>query len=103
MMFGKSLFGAIILLAATSGAGAADQPGTPPPASNDAAAQPKPDADSGKDIVVCRDVPPPTGTRLGKRHICMTQQRWDDLQKNTERAIDRVQQRGTQAGNPSGG
>jgi hypothetical protein len=65
----KVLCFAAVSLVATGAARAADSvPATAP--SNPAV--PKPEA-------VCRHQEPPTGTRLGSRTVCKSQQEWDEI------------------------
>lgn len=45
---------------------------------------------------ICKSYPPPTGTRLGPRRICATQEQWDEMQKEGAKYLFRrqVQQNG---------
>lgn len=56
---------------------------------NEAAAAKAAEATSGSNGFVCKKLPPPVGTRIGKRQVCKTRAEWraleqaqqDDLQK----------------------
>ncbi|MBC7987628.1 MAG: hypothetical protein H7X93_13325 [Sphingomonadaceae bacterium] len=41
--------------------------------------------------VVCRRMPPPSGSRLGVRNICRTQADWDLLQQENRLEVQRQQ------------
>jgi len=41
--------------------------------------------------VLCRRIPPPPGTRLGQRNICMTRAEWDMMHDETRREVMRQQ------------
>ena len=40
--------------------------------------------------VVCRRMPPPTGTRIGPRRICKTQHEWDIIDQETRDVMENV-------------
>ena len=44
-----------------------------------------------KDEMVCKTLPPPTGSLIGGRHICKTQREWDAREKQSQDAIRRGQ------------
>ena len=80
-------------LAFASGAAAADpaQPDEPNTASS-----------PYLDEVICRNVTPPTGTRLGGGRECHTRRDWDNRMKQAQRVLQQKQVRGkvgTDAGN----
>lgn len=52
------------------------------------AAAPAPAAGGDRDKVVCKIMPPRTGTRLGGRKVCRTQRQWDAMQEETKRTMD---------------
>lgn len=70
-------------------AGSADStPPTTAPQSSAAA------DDSNK--MVCRTLPPPTGTRLGNRHECHTQAEWDERMREDQKKTSQIQNAGYQ-------
>ena len=48
---------------------------------------------AAKNKMVCRTLPPPIGTRIGKRKICKTQAQWNDEQAQIEQGMDKYQTR----------
>lgn len=70
----------------------AQQPVAPP------ATQPSAD---DPDEIICRETPPPTGTRLGGGRECHTKREWDQRQKGDSQAVQGAELRGLQ-GNPGG-
>ncbi|HWA92570.1 MAG TPA: hypothetical protein VG889_21240 [Rhizomicrobium sp.] len=65
------------------------------------AAQPASDAtqaasttnDSDLDKIVCRSMGAPTGSRLGARRECKTQREWDDIRRQNEKEVSKMQAR----------
>lgn len=43
---------------------------------------------------ICKKQPPPTGSRLGARTICMTNREWRDRTARTQQVITDMQQKG---------
>jgi hypothetical protein len=54
-------------------------------AAEEHSATPPPDA---REAVVCRTVPPATGSRLGARKLCLTQSQWDQQRANDREATE---------------
>jgi cytochrome c5 len=50
------------------------------------------------DEVVCKNSPPPTGSRLGGGRECHTQREWDQRQKEAQDALIKNQQVGFNSG-----
>jgi hypothetical protein len=48
---------------------------------------------SDQDKIVCRSLGAPTGTRLGNRRECKTQREWEDIQRQNEKEISKMQAR----------
>lgn len=46
---------------------------------------------SDLDKMVCRTMPPPTGSRLGVRRECRTQREWDDIRLQSEKETTHMQ------------
>lgn len=67
-----------------SAAMADDAPAAPAPAAP-AATQ------SDLDKMVCRNLPPPTGSRLGTRRECRTQREWDDIRLQSQKETNKMQ------------
>jgi len=63
----------------------ADDAPTPPPTGTTAPAQTN-DASTSPDLdqIICRQMDPATGTRIGVRRVCRTKRQWDDTSR-TER------------------
>lgn len=51
--------------------------------------------------IVCRRLPPPSGTRIGLRNVCKTQAEWDAEQAQYRQEVQR-QQDLSHMGSPSG-
>jgi len=68
------------------------------PAANQATA-----AQQDKEPLICHKMPPPTGTRLGGRTICLTQKQWDQQEKDSQDSLRGVLQRAGGAGGPGAG
>jgi len=58
--------------------------------------------DSDPDKIVCKQMPPPTGSRIGSRRECHTQAEWDQMARNDQEALARSQAMGYQQ-NPGSG
>lgn len=43
------------------------------------------------DKMVCRTMPPPTGSRLGTRRECRTQREWDDIRLQSQKETTHMQ------------
>jgi hypothetical protein len=54
---------------------------------------------NSRDVVVCKRVPPATGTRFGATKVCRTQGQWDD-QRAEDRAMTERAQEGDSRGSP---
>lgn len=67
--------GAICALTVPAWAGAAETKTTPP-----------------GDQIVCKTLPPPTGSLIGGRHICKTEKQWKAQQKQSQDAIRQGQE-----------
>jgi hypothetical protein len=67
-----------------------------PAAAGDAAAD-----TSYLDRVVCKNLPPPTGTMLGSRKVCQTERQWRELTKTSQDRINTQQQKLGGYGGPS--
>jgi Flp pilus assembly protein CpaB len=61
-----------------------------------------PASTSSLDQVVCKKMPPPTGTRLGSRRVCQTEREWRDLMLRSQENITHSQQKGAGYGGPGG-
>ena len=46
------------------------------------------------DQMICKDLGPPTGTRLGSRKTCMTRRQWEQSENDTRRVMDDRHMRG---------
>lgn len=46
--------------------------------------------------MVCKTMPPPTGTRLGSRHECHTQAEWDERMREDQKKTSQIQNAGYQ-------
>jgi hypothetical protein len=53
------------------------------------------------DQIVCKETPPPTGTRLGAMRECHTKRDWDQRQKDSQSAAAHAEQMGLM-GSPAG-
>lgn len=53
------------------------------------------------DKIICRDLPPPTGSRLGGRRICAPKSTWDERAREDQDAISRGQNHGSRGGGSS--
>ncbi len=76
-----------------------------PAASGQAGSQPPTAAEnsSGPDTVVCKNFPPPTGSRIGGRRICHTEREWEQLQFEAQQALKRFQGAGAVSTPNAGG
>jgi cytochrome c5 len=91
-------FSSIILLApALAAAQDAAAPAAPPaPAASDTSA-------SNLNEVVCKNSPPPLGSRLGGGRECHTQREWNQRQQDSQNALLRSQQTGFNSSAAGGG
>jgi hypothetical protein len=55
---------------------------------------------SDLDQVICKRLPPPTGTRLGGKTVCQTKKQWLELETNSQDTLERAQK---SSGMPAGG
>jgi hypothetical protein len=55
------------------------------------------DQASDLDTVICKNLPPPTGTRLGARRICDTKRRWLAVQQSSQDDLTKLRTRGNQS------
>jgi hypothetical protein len=46
-----------------------------------------PIAGDPKDRMICKNEPPPTGSRVGGRRICATQREWDQMAANAQKLL----------------
>lgn len=53
-----------------------------------------PTAKPNPNEIVCKSLPPPTGTRLGGRRVCMTRAQWDQAQVQAADAVRHQQELG---------
>ena len=54
---------------------------------------PAPPADD-PDQIICKSMPPPTGTRLGGGRECHTKREWDQQLKESQEAVAHAEQKG---------
>ena len=66
---------------------------SPPPPATPPASQTSTDTAYMNEIV-CKKMPPPTGTRLGGRNICLTRAQWQNAEQRSQDTIRNVQDRG---------
>ncbi len=52
-----------------------------------------PESVSAVSEVICRRVPPPTGSRIGPRNICKTQHEWDLINREARTVVEEAQYR----------
>lgn len=62
----------------------------PPAAKSDAQSS----ASANPDEKVCRKQPPPTGSRLGAKTVCMTNRQWDELYSTNKTFVRGMQASG---------
>jgi hypothetical protein len=62
-----------------------------------------PEASSDPNKVVCKTLEPPTGSRLGARRQCLTQQQWDQMRKQAQENVNRLEMKGHEANVGGGG
>lgn len=88
---------AIALLSAAAPATAEEAPPPPPPAEGQTVAPPAQPADTGQpsapaedpNEVICKRLPPETGTRLGKnRKECHTRSEWNQIAEEAKQATE---------------
>ena len=70
----------------------------PPPAAAPVTQPPTAQGDAATDTsyldrVVCKKLPPPTGTMLGSRKVCQTEREWRELTKASQDRINSQQQK----------
>ncbi len=81
-----ALFAAVTLPAV-----AADTKDTTAPAASDTQTTPAAVADKpAADPVVCKVLEPPLGSRLGNRHVCMSQKQWDLQSREAQDAMQKT-------------
>jgi len=51
-------------------------------------------ADAHLDETVCKKQPPPIGSRLGAKTVCMTNRQWEELYNNTRNSVRGMQNNG---------
>ena len=69
------------------------------PAAAPAAAASQDDAtEADLNKIVCRRQPPPTGTRLGSRNVCLTVRQWRVVEEDSQKALGNQQSVGSSAG-----
>ena len=66
----------------------------------EAGTSPAAPAPSDPDQIVCKELPPETGTRIGGRRVCHKQREWDAIR---QRAADELEKRQIQRGISGGG
>ncbi len=49
------------------------------------------DATSAVNEIICRRIPPPTGSRIGARRICKTQHEWDLINREARDVVEEAQ------------
>ena len=54
--------------------------------------------DADLDKIVCRRQPPPTGTRLGARNVCLTVRQWRIVEEDSQKALTNQQTVGSSSG-----
>jgi hypothetical protein len=86
--------------APTAPAPTAIDPGTPAADGGATAVAPSPAA-ADPDKIICRELPPPTGSRLGGRRICAPKSAWDERAREDQDAISRGQNHGSRGGGSS--
>lgn len=74
--------------------GAAAPASASAPDSADVTTSPASDADT----IVCRELPPPTGSRLGGRRICQSKTAWAEQAHRSQEEISAGQNRGGRSG-----
>jgi hypothetical protein len=63
----------------------------PPAAQPQAAPAPAPASTDDLDKVVCRSMPPKTGSRIGPQRECRTQREWDSIREQDQKEITKMQ------------
>jgi len=46
-----------------------------------------PAASNDRNVVICKGMAPPTGTRLGERRICHTLAEWEEISRNDQKDL----------------
>lgn len=75
---------------------------SPAPAAQTSVAEEEAGETNPVNEIVCRRVPPPTGTRIGPRRICKTQHQWDLIEDESRNMIEDIGNR-SRVGNEGGG
>ena len=99
-------FAGLCLFTATAAVAQGSDPAPATPVATPAPAAPSPPASAATadpNKLICRTMPPETGTRLGARRKCQTQAEWDDRERADEQALMKIQSQGfqTHTGNGS--
>ena len=63
---------------------------------------PMPKGSTGDSSKIACEVVQPTGSRLGRRKICMTVAEWQELRRDHREGLEGVQRQGTSVGCPNG-
>ncbi len=97
----------LMIIAAAFSAPALADDAVPPPATAPGVQAPTAQGDGATetsylDRVVCKKLPPPTGTMLGGRRICQTERQWREQMKRSQEDIIDTQQKGRGFGGPGG-
>jgi len=83
--FGLLMISVAGMVVAGSAALADAAPPPAPAANSDAAKQ------AELDKMVCRQMAPATGTRIGARRECRTQREWDDIRQQSQKETGQMQ------------
>ena len=51
------------------------------------------DLTNANNEVICQRIPPPTGSRIGPRRICKTQNEWDRINRESRLVVEEAQSR----------
>ncbi len=97
----------LVIAAAAFAVPALAEDAAPPPAAAPGMQAPTAKGDAATDTsyldrVVCKTLPPPTGTMLGSRKVCKTEREWRELTKRSQDDINSKQQKLGGYGGPSG-
>lgn len=60
---------------------------------------PAPSGDNDPDRIVCRSGTPPTGTRIPGPRVCHTQREWDDMRRQSQEQLTKMQAIGSHLSN----
>ncbi|MDE2184253.1 MAG: hypothetical protein KGJ78_14630 [Alphaproteobacteria bacterium] len=84
----RFLSAALVLGAmAVGGAYAADSGTAQPAATTDQNSSQTSDLNE----IICKQMGPPTGSRLGNKKVCQTRKRWLELERQTQDQLDKAQ------------